>query len=307
MRERHSSHGAPDPEPARAPSLLIAGAATWDLVDEQRRPGGAVLYGARAAAALGVRAQLLTIAGADAALKALCGHDATIAEASHTLTLAHTFSVDDAGARRLRLLARPERALSASDLPPFHAPGDALDLLVLAPLLADDLDLGSFAAVRARRRALLAQGLMREIGADGLITHATEPPPVLRDAVDGRTSVFLSEDEIAGWEAHALHALASTAERVVVTRGARGATVLRGGERIETPARPAAAVDSTGCGDIFAVAFMIALARGADDAGAARIGAELASAALGQRGAQPLPAVRTAIDAASPTVIRAGA
>ena len=235
MRERHSSHGAPDPEPACAPSLLIAGAATWDLVDEQRRPGGAVLYGARVAAALGVRARLLTIAGPDADLEALRGHDTTIAEASHTLILAHTFSQDDAGARRLRLLARPERALSASDLPPSHAPGDALDLLVLAPLLADDLDLGSFAAVRARRRALLAQGLLREIGADGLITHATEPPPVLRDAVDGRTSVFLSEDEIAGWDAHALHALASAAERVVVTRGARGATVLRGGERIETP------------------------------------------------------------------------
>ena len=307
MRERHSSHGAPDPDPARAPSLLIAGAATWDLVDEQRRPGGALVYGARAAAALGVRAQLLTIAGADTDLEALHGHDVTIAEASHTLTLAHTFSADDAGTRRLRLLARPERALSASDLPPSHAPGDALDLLVLAPLLADDsrprlVRRGTGAAARPARARPAARDRRGR-----LITHATEPPPGLRDAIDGRTSVFLSEDEIARWDADALHALAGAAERVVVTRGARGATVLRGGERIETPARPAAAVDSTGCGDVFAVAFMIALARGADDARAARIGAELASAALGQRGPQPLPAVCTAIDAASPTVIRAGA
>ena len=149
--------------------------------------------------------------------------------------------------------------------------------------------------LRARRRALLAQGLLRDVGADGLITHATAPPALLLDAVDGRTSVFLSEDEIADWDSHALSALAGAAERVVVTRGARGATVLRGGTRLDTPAHTAVAVDSTGCGDVFSVAFMIALARGADDAGAAAIAAELASASLGQPGAQALPAVRVAI------------
>ena len=295
MRERHSSHGAPDGGPARAPSLLIAGAATWDLLAEERRPGGPIVYGARAAAALGVRAHLLTIAGPDSDFEALRGHDATIVQTSHTLTFVHTFSPEAPGSRELRLLARPERALSASDLPPSRAGGDALDLLVLAPLLADDLDLASFAGVRARRRALLAQGLLRDVGADGLITHATAPPTLLLDAVDGRTSVFLSEDEIADWDAHTLSTLAGAAERVVVTRGARGATVLRGGTRLDTPAHTAVAVDSTGCGDVFSVAFMIALARGADDAGAAAIAAELASASLGQPGAQALPAVRVAM------------
>ena len=148
MRERHSSHGAPDGGPARAPSLLIAGAATWDLFAEERRPGGPIVYGARAAAALGVRAQLLTIAGPDSDFEALRGHDATIVQASHTLSFVHTFSREAPGPRELRLLARPERALSASDLPPSRAGGDALDLLLLAPLLADDLDLASFAGVR---------------------------------------------------------------------------------------------------------------------------------------------------------------
>ena len=293
MRERHSSHGARDGGPARAPSLLIAGAATWDLFGEERRPGGAVVYGARAAAALGVRAQLLTIAGPDSAFEALRGHDATIVRTSHTLTCTHTFSHE--GVRRLRVLARPERALSAADLPPSRASGDALDLLVLAPLLPDDLDLASFAGVRARRRVLLAQGLLREVGADGLITHAPAPPPALRAAIDDQTSVFLSEDEITDWDASALSSLADIAERVVVTRGARGATILRGGTRIATSARPAVAVDSTGCGDVFSVAFMIAIARGDDDARAATIGAELASASLGHAGAQVLPALDAAI------------
>lgn len=290
MRERHPGQGAADREPSRAPSVLIAGAVTWDHFGAERRPGGAVLYAARAAAALGLRVRILTLAGPDADLDALEGHDVTVGESPHTLSFVHMFSTETPARRELRVLARPERALSASDLP--STPENDLDLLVLAPLHPDDLDLGSFAGARARRRALLAQGLLREVGADGLVTHASEPPTRLLDAVDARTSVFLSEDETAGWATGALASLAAAAERVVVTRGARGATILRGDTRIETSARAGESVDSTGCGDVFSVAYMIALASGADDARAAEIGAELASAALGLRGARPLPAVR---------------
>ena len=300
MRKRQRSQGTPDGVPARAPSVLIAGAATRDHFSDEQRPGGAVLYAARAAAALGVRARILTIAGPDAGLAALDGHDVTVVDSVATLTFVHMFS-PEGGGRLLRVLARPERALSAADLPCSHA-GAELDLLVLAPLLADDLDLASLAGVPARRRALLAQGLLRAAGADGLVTHAEAPPPALRAAVDARTSVFLSEDEIARWDASTLPALAGAAERVVVTRGARGATILRGGTRIEASARPAEAIDSTGCGDVFSVAYMIALVMGADDARAAAIGAELASAALGLAGAQPLPAVRLDL----PGEVRAG-
>lgn len=299
MRKRQRSQGTPDGVPARAPSVLIAGAATRDHFADEQRPGGAVLYAARAAAALGVRARILTIADPDARLEALDGHDGTVANSAGTLTFVHMFAAEG-GERLLRVLARPERALSATDLPGSHTGED--DLLVLAPLLPDDLDLASFAGVRARRRALLAQGLLREVGADGLVSHADAPPPALRAAVDARTSVFLSEEETARWDASALASLAESAERVVVTRGARGATILRGGTRIETSAHPAEAVDSTGCGDVFSVAYMIALVMGADDARAAAIGAELASAALGIEGAQPLPAVRIDL----PGAVRAG-
>lgn len=290
MRERHPGQGAADREPSRAPSVLIAGAVTWDHFGAERRPGGAVLYAARAAAALGLRARILALAGPDTDLEALEAHEVTVCESPHTLGFVHMFSTGTPSRRELRILARPGRALSASGFP--TASDDDLDLLVLAPLLPDDLDLGSFAGVRARRRALLAQGLLREVAADGLVTHEDGPPPRLLDAIDARTSVFLSEDETADWSAGALASLAVAAERVVVTRGARGATILRGDTRIQTSARAAESVDSTGCGDVFSVAYMIALALGADDTQAAAIGAELASAALGLRGAQPLPAVR---------------
>lgn len=50
--------------------VLIVGAMTWDVFGGERRPGGAVSFAARAAAALGVRARILTISGADADLAA---------------------------------------------------------------------------------------------------------------------------------------------------------------------------------------------------------------------------------------------
>lgn len=274
---------------APAPSVLIAGALTLDLFGEERRAGGAIAYAARAAAALGVRARLLALAGPDADLAAPGGHELATVRAERTLTFAH--GRGEGGARRLRLSERPERALSAADVPPEWRGGH--DLLLLAPLLPDDLDLASFAALPAGRRGLLAQGLLREAGADGRIGHADAPPAALLAAADARTSVFVSEEETARWDAGALAALAASAERVVVTRGARGAEVLRGADRLAVPAaRPARAADATGCGDVFAAAFMVALARGADDAGAGRIGAALAAAALERTGPRALPPLR---------------
>ncbi|MYI82104.1 MAG: hypothetical protein F4056_01915, partial [Chloroflexi bacterium] len=144
MRERHPSQGAADREPARAPSLLIAGAVTRDRFADERRPGGAVLYAARAAAALGLRARILALAGPDADLEALGGHDVTLVPSPHTLTFVHMFSPEGVPARKLRVVARPGRALSASDLPATHEDQDEFDLLVLAPLLPDDLVIPSF-------------------------------------------------------------------------------------------------------------------------------------------------------------------
>lgn len=275
--------------PPPAPSVLIAGALSLDLFGGERRAGGAIAYAARAAAALGVRARLLALAGPDADLAALGGHELELVRAERTLTFAHGRGAG--GARRLRLSRRPGRALSAAGLPPRWRGGH--DLLLLAPLLPDDLDLASFAALPARRRGLLAQGLLRETGADGRVGHAGAPPAALLAAADARTSVFVSEEETARWDGPALATLAAAAERVVVTRGARGAEVLRGAERIGAPAaRAARAADATGCGDVFAAAFMVALARGADDAEAGRIGAALAAAALERTGPRALPPLR---------------
>ena len=84
--------------------MLIVGPVTWDVSGGARRPGGAVAFAARTAAAMGVRAAILTVAGPDADLSALEGHDVHVVAAPETLTFEHRHAE---GGRRLRVLARP--------------------------------------------------------------------------------------------------------------------------------------------------------------------------------------------------------
>jgi len=62
-------------------------------------------------------------------------------------------------------------------------------------------------------------------------------------------------------------------------------------------AHPAREVDPTGAGDAFAAAFLLALARGADPADAARLGAAAGSIAVEGEGADALPRLREEAEA----------
>lgn len=67
--------------------VLLVGPVTRDLVGgHETRQGGAVSYAASALAALGMRACVVTVAGPDADLSALDGHDVHVVPADATLT-----------------------------------------------------------------------------------------------------------------------------------------------------------------------------------------------------------------------------
>ena len=82
--------------------------------------------------------------------------------------------------------------------------------------------------------------------------------------------------------------LATHAAITVVTRSAKGAVVLAGGERIAVPAEPVArVVDTTGAGDLFAGGFLHGLAAGRSLADCARIGGIAAAEIISHYGARP--------------------
>ena len=262
-----------------SPSVAVIGPLTLDVIDGEKRPGGAVAYAARIAHALGERIAILTIGAAHADLSAFAGHELTVID-DRSLSFEH---VEVDSSRQLRLLARPSRPLRGSDVP-RHWGG--LTTLIFAPLLPDDVDLDSFAAISGiTRRALIAQGLQRRVGPAQVIEHQHAPAAGLLSFVTPDTSLFLSADEIEGWDSDALRALIDACERVVTTEGAAGAVVHRTGERsLHVDAAPANVVDTTGAGDVFATAYVLAIAAGAADAAAARLASASAAAAIERPG-----------------------
>lgn len=271
-----------------APQIVVVGAVTEDRFGDRTRPGGAVLYAARALAALGIRARVLASAPPRTEPEALASHERTFV---HTAT-GFRFAHDTAGEERvLRVLSRPDRALTAGDLP--AAWGD-VDAIMLAPLLPDDLDAASFLELPGPRITLVAQGLQRRVSPTGDVTLLADPAPALLAAATERTSVFLSREEVAPWPGGAIEDLAGSCARVVVTRGADGADVYRAGEEpLHVDAAPATPIDTTGAGDAFAAAFTAALACGASDARAGVLAARVAAATVGHVGPVRLPRLAT--------------
>ena len=325
--DRASDSTRDRPHPGR---VVIVGAVTRDVFDDREATGGAVSFAARVAAAFGHRASILTTGSREDA-DALSvrgelvepripegrpstgsgrtgeperpstgsgrtdgpfeGHEVRWVESSATLTYRHRYP---RGERELTVLDRPDRPLTWDDLP--EAWTDA-DVLVLAPLLPDDIDVRSFRALEGlRERALFAQGLLREATPGEPVRMADGYPYPLFGATGPDTSIFLSGEEVAGWPRAAIEAVWSASRRIVVTRGVRGAEVRSGLRRfhVQTAVTSGPVVDTTGAGDVFATAFILALAAGDSEEEAARLASVYAAANIEQRGASPLPPLEEA-------------
>ena len=275
------------PENASPEPVLIVGAVTWDVVGDERRAGGAATFAARVATALGVRAHVLVLAGPDASLDAFSSHECTVVPVARTLTLEHRFVE---GERHQRVLVGPERALTPGDLPAGWPA--AYRTIVLAPLLPDDIDVPAFldacAAGPEVEVALLAQGLGRQVAADGAITDPASPSQVFFDVARPNVTLFLSAEETAGWAPGDLDALVARSKRVVRTFGRDGAEIRTAAGVHAIEALPATLVDATGAGDVFATALILAMRAGDEVAG--RLAAACAAACVERIGSAPLPA-----------------
>jgi sugar/nucleoside kinase (ribokinase family) len=276
----------PTDEASDARRVVVVGPVTWDRMDDQRRPGGAVSFAARTADAFGVRMQVLALAGADADLDALSEHEVVIVEGASTLIMEHEFG--PAG-RLIRVPVTAARIVEPSDVPDGWS---TCSDLVLAPLLSDELDAPALVEVFAADRLwVLAQGFQRVRADDGAITFLDRPAEVLAKLAGPATSVFLSADETSDWAAGALERLATSCARVVHTQGHRGADILHAGGAKHIDSVPAERVDTTGAGDVFATAFILACDGETDEASAGRIAAGFAAAAVERVGPTRLPSL----------------
>ena len=278
------------PAPSERSRIAVLGSANMDLVVRQSRlprpgetmfgsncttvPGGKGLNQAVAAARAGGVVEFLGAVGADAFGSELreclrlegIGVDglATVAEPTGTAHIA----VLDGGENTIVVVSGANVAQAALD-------SSTRDRIAESAYLVVQFE---------RPAALVAEALAfaRERG----ITTVVTPAPVLPveagllSLVDILVPNEQEARELAGVddELDAARALSRQAGIVVVTRGARGAVVARGGELItDVPPHPVEAVDTTAAGDTFVGVLVARLASG-DELDAALEAASVAAA-----------------------------
>ena len=279
-------------EPARAPlvsyaravlSALVCGHVTLDRARGGAVPGGSAFYAARALAALGATPRIVTAAAADFPMEALSGIDAAVARAPATTTFENAYA--PGGERSQRVLAAAPRLAGSLVPTAWRSP----DLLLLVPVL-DELDVRALVgATRARFVGLGVQGLVREVGPEG--TVRARPLALGARDLAGVGAAILGDDDVGG-EPDLVGRLAAMVPVVAFTHGARGCELLVRGRTRRVGSHPAREVEPTGAGDVFAAAFLLALARGADPIDAARVGAAAGSIVVEGRGGEAIPRLR---------------
>ena len=82
--------------------------------------------------------------------------------------------------------------------------------------------------------------------------------------------------------------MAGYLDEVIITRGAEGAFIIKGGERVHVPANPTATVlDTTGAGDLFAAGYLYGRAQNLNAAACGKIASALSGEIICHYGARP--------------------
>jgi sugar/nucleoside kinase (ribokinase family) len=150
-------------------------------------------------------------------------------------------------------------------------------------LARSDFPAGTLAELaRGRRLSLDGQGLVRPAKTGPLELDPDFDRDVLRHVAILKLAEEEAEVLAPGLDEQGLRSLG--VPEIVVTLGSRGSVVLAGGrlERIPAPAIPGA-IDPTGAGDAFSVAYLAARSRSHSPFSAARRAAALVAGLLGAR------------------------
>ena len=141
----------------------------------------------------------------------------------------------------------------------------------------------------------------RKVAADnGVKTAFTFSDPAMvtyfKDGVseiigEGVDVLFCNEDEAKTYTNKdnldgAVMALEKIADKIIVTQGKDGATIITKGQRTTVQAKQVTAVDTNGAGDMFAGAFMYGLTQGYDDKKSGQLASQAAAAIVTTFGAR---------------------
>ena len=259
--------------------------ATADPTTSDYELGGTVSFAAVTASRLGRRPVVVTRAGDDVDLSVLRGlADVHVLRSEHTTTFANLYTPEG----RVQYCYTPSPPIAASDIPhQLRAPHIAL----LGPLANEVLP--EVAAIFDPNTIVAAvpQGWMRRWNSDGRVYPT--PWTATAEILPHLDALILSIEDIDG-ELHLVDEFLEHISLVVLTEYRDGSTVYRRNaaaeiEAVPIPPRPAAELDPTGAGDIFATAFLLRLDETGDPLDAARYANITASFGVEGQGVTGIP------------------
>ncbi len=262
-----------------APDYLVIGHVCQDVNVPRSTFGGTVTFAARTACAFGLQVAALTSAAQDFALaQALPGIQAHCLPSNSTTTFENQYHE---GTRHqiLRAVASP---ITPADVPAAWRGSSLVHLGPVAQELAPEL----VAAFPGAFIGVTPQGWLRQWDAQGRVQPCVWERA--REYLRRCSAVVLSIEDIGGDQVLVAD-WAANAPVLVVTRGARGATLYVQGQATHIPTTPVQELDPTGAGDIFAAAFFICLHQTQDPCQAAQLATCLAAASVAQRGLAAIP------------------
>jgi 1D-myo-inositol 3-kinase len=282
-------------QPARiaVPAFLCIGHVTRDLLaDGSSSLGGTVTFAALTVERLGLAAAIVT--GADPAFAhGLPAQLPGIGLAVHLTEQTTTFENRYHDGQRTQYLLARSALLQAEDIPPAWREASIVLLAPLAQELPPTL-VSLFPRRPGRILAATPQGWLRRWDASGRVWPTSwEAAEAVLPHLD---ALILSEDDLAPLasarqveSATLLRRWSRLVPLLVVTAGRQGATLFQDGTARHFAAYLAREIDPTGAGDVFAAAFLVALARDGDPAAAVDFANCVASFAVEQVGTRGIP------------------
>ncbi len=260
---------------ASASEFLAIGHITRDLLEDGGyRHGGTALYAAVTAVRLGWQATIWTATASE--VPALPGIRVVSLPSPHDTVFCNRYR---RGRRMQQILSRAVPLLL--DAFPSVSP----PVVLLGPVAQEVPPAWVERFPQAIVGACL-QGWLRGWDASGQV--GPRPWKEAAHWLPRFTVAFLSLEDVGGQRSR-VRSYASRAPLLVLTEGAEGATLFQKGRPVQVPAFPAREVDPTGAGDVFAAAFLIRYAEGADPLEAARFAAAAAALSVQEAGVEGVP------------------
>ena len=262
------------------PDFLVIGHVAHDMVpggseDDCFALGGTVTYAAATALGLGLGTAIVTSAANDVDLaRTLPGVAVHVKPAQATTTFRNEY-----GNGRRQTLYSSARTITLGDIP---SEWRSARMVLLGPLIGE-IDTGLGASFPDSVVVASMQGWLRHAGPDGTVSQKAWLGSGEMPNVDA--AVMSNED--AG--PREIERLRSVAPLLIVTEAERGARLYSESGCTRVHGFPAAEIDPTGAGDVFAAAFLVRFAQTSDAIAAATFASCTASLSVEAPGIESVP------------------